>query len=65
MASKEDERLIVDLATRALDSLDQAGRIDLAERILRAHAEIDPEFGTYVLRTGIQRLDDPPSPFDD
>ena len=65
MASKEDERLIVELANRALGHLDQAGRIALAERILRAHAEIDPEFGTYVLRTGIERLDDPPSPFDD
>mgnify|MGYP001235448378 CR=1 FL=1 len=65
MASLKDERLIVDLANRALGHLDQAGRIALAERILRAHAEIDPEFGTYVLRTGIKRFDDPPSPFDD
>ena len=65
MASKEDERLIVELANRALGRLDQAGRIALAERILRAHAEIEPEFGTYVLRTGIKRFDDPPSPFDD
>jgi hypothetical protein len=65
MDSREKQMLIVDLATRALDGLDQAGRIALAERILRAHAEIDPEFGTYVLRTGIKRLDDPPSPFED
>ncbi len=65
MDERERQALVVDLANRALDDLDQAGRIALAERILRAHAEIDPEFGTYVLRTGIQRLDDPPSPFDD
>ena len=65
MNDRERHDLVVDLATRALDGLDQAGRIALAERILRAHAEIDPEFGTYVLRTGIQRLDDLPSPFED
>ena len=65
MDDRERRKLVADLANRALDGLDQAGRIALAERILRAHAEIDPEFGTYVLRTGIQRLDDPPSPFDD
>jgi hypothetical protein len=65
MTGREKERLIIDLANRALDDLDQAGRIALAERILRAHAEVDPELGTYVLRTGIQRLDEPPSPFDD
>ena len=65
MDDRERHDLVVDLATRALDGLDQAGRIALAERILRAHAEIDPEFGTYVLRTGIKRLDDPPSPFED
>ena len=58
MASKEDERLIVDLANRALGHLDQAGRIALAERILRTHAEVDPAFGTYVLRTGIKQRDD-------
>ena len=65
MDDRVRQALISDLANRALDGLDQAGRIALAERILRAHAEIDPEFGTYVLRTGIERLDDPPSPFDD
>ena len=65
MDERERQALVVDLANRALDDLDQAGRIALAERILRAHAEIDPEFGTYVLRTGIQRLEDPPSTFDD
>jgi hypothetical protein len=65
MDDRERRKLVADLANRALDGLDQAGRITLAERILRAHAEIDPEFGTYVLRTGIKRLDDPPSPFED
>ena len=65
MDDRVRQALISDLANRALDGLAQAGRIALAERILRAHAEIDPEFGTYVLRTGIERLDDPPSPFDD
>ena len=58
MASKEDERLIVELANRALGRLDQAGRIALAERILRTHAEVDPAFGTYMLRTGIKQLND-------
>ena len=58
MASRENERLIVELANRALGHLDQAGRIALAERILRTHAEVDPEFGTYVLRTGIKQLED-------
>ena len=65
MDDRERHDLVVDLATRALDGLDQAGRIALAERILRAHAEIDPESGNYVLRTGIERLDDLPSPFED
>jgi hypothetical protein len=58
MASRENERLIVELANRALGHLDQAGRIALAERILRTHAEVDPAFGTYVLRTGIKQLED-------
>ena len=65
MDDRERRKLVADLANRALDGLDQPGRIALAERILRAHAEIEPEFGTYVLRTGIKRFDDPPSPFDD
>ena len=58
MASRENEQLIVELANRALGHLDQAGRIALAERILRTHAEVDPAFGTYVLRTGIKQLED-------
>jgi hypothetical protein len=58
MASREKERLIVELANRALGHLDQAGRIALAERILRTHAEVDPAFGTYMLRTGIKQLND-------
>ena len=58
MASKEVEGLIVELGNRALGHLDQAGRIALAERILRTHAEVDPAFGTYMLRTGIKQLND-------
>ena len=58
MDDRARQTLIADLANRALDGLDQAGRIALAERILRTHAEVDSEFGTYVLRTGIKQLDD-------
>ena len=65
MDDRERRKLVADLANRALDGLDQAGRITLAERIIRAHAEIDPESGNYVLRTGIPRLESTPSPFED
>ena len=58
MDDRARQTLIAVLANRALDGLDQAGRIALAERILRTHAEVDPAFGTYVLRTGIKQLDD-------
>ena len=58
MDDRERRKLVADLANRALDGLDQPGRIALAERILRTHAEVDPAFGTYMLRTGIKQLND-------